>query len=226
MRRVITGAMLLLVTACGDAPRYERAPAAAAEVQALRVADTLDLDELRRDQATEDVQRVPATSPPAKAKSTDTSVERGIDARIAPPRVVVPEVAIDTRIWPRPDPHEDIYAPIDAVSPPPLPPVGIVARVPEERPRPLPSPERSERQPSFSIGALGIGAAGFGLATLGITASQDDPDKGTLIFSGVSLAIGVGAFAVGGIVYLIETDDAEPTRVGVGLGSLLVDGSF
>jgi hypothetical protein len=159
-----------------------------------------------------------------------TEVPRHIDlakkARVVKRPTVEAEALIDTRIFiPAPEPREDIYGLPEIYDPP------TTAMDPTRTRRvpPVPSPDRFFPRPSqgsaFPMAALTFGGVSLAVATVSAGMASDDPTDGAIIFSGVMAGVSIAAFAVGGIVYLIEAGD-EGTRVGVGPGSLVLDGSF
>ncbi len=225
---LVTAVALVAASLCTHTPtgRFDVGPARVAhDAQPVQLAENLEPAMRWPGGATETPSKLPPTALPEAAKTVPATPRR--DGALTA-KVVRPELPSDTRIWPPVEGPIDIYAPLDAEHPP------LIYDPPQEPrlPRrvlitpPLPSPDRRFPEPSFSMAALGVGAAGLGLAAIGVVAAQDRPTEGALIFSSVSLAIGVGAFAIGGIVYLIEAGETEKTRVGIGPGALVVDGSF
>jgi hypothetical protein len=132
---------------------------------------------------------------------------------------VVPEFFI-----PAPEPREDIYG-LPAIYDPPtstVQPTRTRITTPF-----VPSPDAPSPTPAaeYPTAALMVGGVSLMVASMSAGIGADDPTNEALIFSGVMAGVSVAAFAVGGIIYLIEAGD-DGTRVGIGPGSVLVDGSF
>ena len=216
---------LAIAVLCTPAPEGER------HHEVARVAAPLQpLQAQQPPSSSGGVQELPALIPNLERNAKTTLVLKTSRLR---PRAKFVETVVerDTRAVEPPQPEPgDIYAELDRLDPPEIYKPSPTARsgprrIPaNERPPPIHEPTPEITYPTT---ALGIGVAGIGLATLAMAVTQDNPTTETTVFSGAMLGIGAVAFAVGGIVYLVEAGDSgEQARIGIGPGGVLLDGSF